>query len=287
VTASIEVRVPDIGGSKDVAVIELLAKPGESIGKDQGLLTLESDKATMEVPAPVAGLLKEWKVKVGDSVAEGQLLALLEAEADRAEAARPRRRPRPRRRKPRSPHPPRRRQRPRRAIRARAAGEVRDGKGADIDCQLVVLGAGPGGYTAAFRGADLGSTWCWSSATRNWVASASTSAAFPPRRCCTRRDHRRGKACGQLRPRLRHAEARPRQAARAQGQGGAHDERRPRRHGEAAQGARGRRHRPLRLGERAGHRHRRRQQAPALRALHHRRRLAGGEAARLPWDDAR
>src|SRR4249919_3558307 len=89
VTAPMEVRVPDIGGSKNVDVIELLAKPGESIGKDQGLLTLESDKATMEVPSPAAGVLKEWKVKVGDSVAEGQLLAILEAEdvaAPKAEA---------------------------------------------------------------------------------------------------------------------------------------------------------------------------------------------------------
>jgi pyruvate/2-oxoglutarate dehydrogenase complex dihydrolipoamide acyltransferase (E2) component len=80
VSAAIEVRVPDIGGSKEVAVIELIAAPGERVAKEQGLLTLESDKATMEVPAPAAGVLKEGKVKVGDQVAEGQVLALFEVE---------------------------------------------------------------------------------------------------------------------------------------------------------------------------------------------------------------
>ena len=79
----IEIKVPDIGGSKDVPIIELLAAAGDTIGKDQGLVTLESDKATMEVPSSAAGVLKEWKVKVGDAVSEGQLIAVLEA-ADEA-----------------------------------------------------------------------------------------------------------------------------------------------------------------------------------------------------------
>jgi dihydrolipoamide dehydrogenase len=164
VTAAVEVRVPDIGGSKDVAVIELLAKPGESIGKDQGLLTLESDKATMEVPSPVAGVLKEWKVKVGDSVAEGQLLAVLEAaEAAAAPAPVPASAPapaaaqaapaqaEPAKAEPTKPGPAK----PAPSSPAPQAKSA-DGKAADIECQLVVLGAGPGGYTAAFRGADLG-----------------------------------------------------------------------------------------------------------------------------------
>ena len=78
----IEIKVPDIGGSKDVPVIELLAKVGDAIAVDQGLVTLESDKATMEVPCTAAGVLKEWKVKVGDEVSEGQVIAVLEAAAD-------------------------------------------------------------------------------------------------------------------------------------------------------------------------------------------------------------
>jgi pyruvate dehydrogenase E2 component (dihydrolipoamide acetyltransferase) len=81
-----EARVPDIGGHNDVPVIELLVKPGDTVTKDQGLVTLESDKATMEVPSPFAGVIKELKVKLGDTVSEGGLVAIIEsAEAARAE----------------------------------------------------------------------------------------------------------------------------------------------------------------------------------------------------------
>ncbi|QNN47657.1 dihydrolipoyllysine-residue acetyltransferase [Thermomonas brevis] len=81
-----EARVPDIGGHNDVPVIELLVKPGDTVTKDQGLVTLESDKATMEVPSPFAGVIKEVKVKLGDTVSEGGLVAIIEsAEAARAE----------------------------------------------------------------------------------------------------------------------------------------------------------------------------------------------------------
>jgi pyruvate dehydrogenase E2 component (dihydrolipoamide acetyltransferase) len=76
--ATIEARVPDIGNYKDVPVIELLVKPGDQVKVDQGLISLESDKATMEVPAPVAGTIVEIKVKVGDSLSEGALVALIE-----------------------------------------------------------------------------------------------------------------------------------------------------------------------------------------------------------------
>ncbi|HQX91196.1 MAG TPA: 2-oxo acid dehydrogenase subunit E2, partial [Thermomonas sp.] len=79
-----EARVPDIGGHGDVPVIELLVKPGDSVGKDQGLVTLESDKATMEVPSPFAGVIKELKVKLGDNVSEGGLVAIIEVAADAA-----------------------------------------------------------------------------------------------------------------------------------------------------------------------------------------------------------
>ena len=78
----IELKVPDIGGSKDVPVIELLAAPGDAVRKDQGLATLESDKATMEIPSSAAGILREWKVKVGDVVSEGTVIALLESAVD-------------------------------------------------------------------------------------------------------------------------------------------------------------------------------------------------------------
>ena len=73
-----EARVPDIGGHDDVPVIELLVKPGDTVAKDQGLVTLESDKATMEVPAPFSGVIRELKVKLGDTLSEGALVALIE-----------------------------------------------------------------------------------------------------------------------------------------------------------------------------------------------------------------
>ncbi len=85
-----EARVPDIGGHNDVPVIELLVQPGDTVAKDQGLVTLESDKATMEVPSPFAGVVKEVKVKLGDAVSEGGLVAIIEvAEATAAAAASP------------------------------------------------------------------------------------------------------------------------------------------------------------------------------------------------------
>ena len=76
-----EARVPDIGGYNDVPVIEVLVAVGDTVKKDQGLVTLESDKATMEVPSPLAGVVKELKVKVGDALSEGSVVALIEAAA--------------------------------------------------------------------------------------------------------------------------------------------------------------------------------------------------------------
>ena len=81
-----EARVPDIGDYSDVPVIEVLVRVGDTVGKDQGLVTLESDKATMEVPSSVAGTVKELKIKVGDTVSEGSVVALIEAGADAAQA---------------------------------------------------------------------------------------------------------------------------------------------------------------------------------------------------------
>ena len=83
----IEVRVPDIGDFKDVAVIELLVKPGDTVKLEQSLFTVESDKASMEIPSPAAGVIKELKVKIGDTVNIGDLVAVLEGSAGNAPAA--------------------------------------------------------------------------------------------------------------------------------------------------------------------------------------------------------
>jgi dihydrolipoamide dehydrogenase len=158
----IEIKVPDIGNYTNVPVIEVLVKAGDAVTKDQGLVTLESDKATMEVPSTIAGVVKQVNVKVGDEVSEGTVVAVIDAEGA-AQPALP----------------------PAREVAARgAAGEGKNaaaqtsaspqpspasgskspvpqaaagsGRKADIECQVCVLGSGPGGYTAAFRAADLG-----------------------------------------------------------------------------------------------------------------------------------
>ncbi len=154
---TIEVKVPDIGDFDGVPVIEILVKPGDRVDRDQGLVTLESDKATMEVPASVAGVVREVRVKLNDQVAEGTVVAVIEtsaaatppppqegtaraaADSAAASAAAPA---------------------PRAAARAGAvpatSAAAESGRKADIECDVVVLGSGPGGYTAAFRAADLG-----------------------------------------------------------------------------------------------------------------------------------
>jgi dihydrolipoamide dehydrogenase len=148
---TIEIKVPDIGGHDGVPVIEVLVKAGDKVEKEQSLITLESDKATMEIPSTAAGVIKELKLKVGDEVSEGAVIAVLEvsdaaaapaptAPAPAPAAAAP---------KPASPAPA-----PVAAPAPKAAGA--SGRTADIECQLLVLGSGPGGYTAAFRGADVG-----------------------------------------------------------------------------------------------------------------------------------
>jgi pyruvate dehydrogenase E2 component (dihydrolipoamide acetyltransferase) len=81
-----EARVPDIGGYDDVPVIEVLVAVGDTVQADQGLVTLESDKATMEVPAPFAGVVRELKVKVGDTLSEGGVVALIEPSGNDADA---------------------------------------------------------------------------------------------------------------------------------------------------------------------------------------------------------
>ncbi len=129
----IEVKVPNIGDFKDVEIIEVHVEPGSAIKAEDPLITLESDKATLEVPSPAAGTLAEIKVKPGDRVSEGDLILLLRtAEAKALDAAVT---------KPPAPTP---------AARPPVAAP------GDLHAEVLVLGAGPGGYSAAFRAADLG-----------------------------------------------------------------------------------------------------------------------------------
>ena len=136
-TQIIEVGVPDIGDFKDVEVIEVLVKPGDRVEAESSLVTLESDKASMEIPSPRAGMVRELRIKVGDKVAEGSLILMLEA--DEATAV-PQNVP---------PEPF--------AAAAAPAPTAKSPAGAvDVQTEVLVLGGGPGGYTAAFRAADLG-----------------------------------------------------------------------------------------------------------------------------------
>ena len=137
----VEIKVPDIGDYKEVPVIEVAVKVGDRVEKEQSLITLESDKATMDVPSPTVGVVKELKVRVGDVISEGTLIMLLESdESSTAESA---------------------------AVEAAlardsiAASMTAPHAGiflgsADIECEMLVLGSGPGGYSAAFRSADIG-----------------------------------------------------------------------------------------------------------------------------------
>ena len=156
--ARIELRVPDLGDNRDVPVIELLVQPGDVVKKDQGLVTLESDKATMEVPASEAGKVVELKVKVGDEVSAGDVIAIVEAEAGAGAGAPAAEAPKPAAAAPAAapsaqPAPARGEGATQSPAPTAAAGS---GRKADVECQMLVLGAGPGGYTAAFRAADLG-----------------------------------------------------------------------------------------------------------------------------------
>ncbi|HWI81648.1 dihydrolipoyl dehydrogenase [Ramlibacter sp.] len=162
-TATVEVKVPDIGDFKEVAVIELLVKPGDTIAAEQSLITVESDKASMEIPSSHAGVVKELKVKLGDKVSEGSLLAVVEttaaaAPAAPAAAAGATRAPAPGQeaRLAGGPGPSTATGRAEPPPAARAAPAAAYAGGADLECDMLVLGAGPGGYSAAFRAADLG-----------------------------------------------------------------------------------------------------------------------------------
>ncbi|HSK38581.1 MAG TPA: dihydrolipoyl dehydrogenase [Arenibaculum sp.] len=137
--STIEIRIPDIGDFKDIPVIEIHVAAGTTVAAEDPLITLESDKATMEVPSPQAGTVHEVRIKTGDRVSQGDLILLLEAEGTDAVAPKERIRedvgtvPTP------TPTP-----------------QAASAEPGDLHAEVLVLGAGPGGYTAAFRAADLG-----------------------------------------------------------------------------------------------------------------------------------
>ncbi len=148
----VEVKVPDIGDYKDVEVVEVLVKPGDTVTKEQSLISLESDKATMEIPAPEAGVVKELVVKLGDKVSQGSVILKMESgegqqpAAAKAESATPR----PEKSAPAKPETAKLE-----SVKLTATAPISQAA-SDFDCDVLVLGSGPGGYSAAFRAADLG-----------------------------------------------------------------------------------------------------------------------------------
>ncbi len=166
-----EIRVPDIGDFDAVDVIEILVKPGDRVEVEDGLISLESDKASMDVPSPVAGTVKEVKVAAGDQVAQGDVIALLEVEDDEGSEEtetkagktekpdredEPREEPEPDGEDEAAPQPAPKAERGTTPESEPAGASEEDRAGADLHAEVLVLGSGPGGYTAAFRAADLG-----------------------------------------------------------------------------------------------------------------------------------
>jgi dihydrolipoamide dehydrogenase len=141
---TVKVEVPDIGDFTNVDIIEVLVGPGDQIAAEDALITLESDKATIEIPSPQAGTVKEVLVKVNDKVSEGDVILTMEiAGAETAASEQPAATPTTEQSAEKEPAP---------APQAKPAPAA----GSDMHAEVVVLGSGPGGYTAAFRAADLG-----------------------------------------------------------------------------------------------------------------------------------
>ncbi|MDO5070785.1 MAG: dihydrolipoyl dehydrogenase [Neisseria zoodegmatis] len=138
----IELKVPDIGGHENVDIIAVEIKAGDTVALEDTLVTLETDKATMDVPAEAAGVVKEVKVKVGDKISEGGVIAVIEAAGAAAEVPKAEAAPAPAQEAPKA---------------AAAAPQAAQFSGsADAEYDVVVLGGGPGGYSAAFAAADQG-----------------------------------------------------------------------------------------------------------------------------------
>jgi len=141
----VDIKVPDIGDFDEVSVIEVLVKAGDTIKAEQSLITVESDKASMEIPSSAAGVVKEVKVKLGDKVKQGSVVLTLEASGAAPAAPAPAPAPEKKAAAPAASDP---------AVPVPTAASFSGS--ADLDCDVLVLGAGPGGYSAAFRAADLG-----------------------------------------------------------------------------------------------------------------------------------
>lgn len=155
----IEIKVPDIGDFKEVDVIEVLVKAGDTIKKEQSLLTIETDKASMEIPSSHDGVVKEMKLQVGSKVSQGVIILLLEGAADKAEPAPaliPTATPAPGSAAVPAPVQAAAVTAPSAAAPISAPSSSTYTGSVDMECDLLVLGAGPGGYSAAFRSADLG-----------------------------------------------------------------------------------------------------------------------------------
>ena len=144
--SSVELKVPDIGGHENVDIIAVEIKVGDTVELEQTLITLETDKATMDVPADAAGVVKEVCVKVGDKISEGGVIAVIEASGSAAVASAPKTEDKP--------AAPAQVETPKSAVPAPQAASFSGS--ADAEYDVVVLGGGPGGYSAAFAAADEG-----------------------------------------------------------------------------------------------------------------------------------
>ncbi|MDE2077435.1 MAG: dihydrolipoyl dehydrogenase [Burkholderiales bacterium] len=142
--AIVDICVPDIGDIQDAAIIEILVKPGQIIAAEQSLITLESDKASMEVPSPQAGKVVDIKVKLGDRVSTGSVILSIESDAVQGQPSTAAPAAKPELAVAKQPNA------------ATSAAISTAPIPAEADCDVLVLGGGPGGYSAAFRAADLG-----------------------------------------------------------------------------------------------------------------------------------
>ena len=203
-----DIRVPDIGDFQDVPIIEIHVSPGDEVSVEDPLVTLESDKATMDVPAPEAGTVTQLSVKIGDRVSEGSVLLTLEAATDGAAPSAPAaEEPASEARVEREPVPP--------------PPASSDGAGGDHDAQVVVIGSGPGGYTAAFRAADLGLKTVADRALRHARRGLPERRLHSLQGASARRARRvRGRGDGRARDQVRQAQGRCGRAPHLEGVGG-------------------------------------------------------------------